>query len=665
MTDPQKSGYHPGKKPDKSNMARKLFVLLAILIIASVASVASMNWPGTASEAKTPTDLVLLLPTAETRQHTITHAWLDAAHEEGLPMRTMTGDEFIRQHASGQRMAGVILPDTVHPNASDLLVNTLYQYVEGGGQLMVNFDAALFELHHKHYATDESRLSALVGVRYALYSQLQDDTLHSGPVFASREGERQLAIQPGKLDYADDAPDSWGELTTYAYDHLVYDHFRTAPWSAAGAPGLLHTRNARTAPLSPEHVALGVGTGSLRTWLKSAQGDVIVSSHAHGQGKVLFANLPLGYLKTRTDSYLLHRVLSFFGTHMAQLPRLAATPNATGGMVLNLHVDSSFAQKPLEELEKSGWFDNGPYSIHVTAGPHAHHEGDRLGLNIPQNPWMQAFLKRQHDKGHEVGNHGGWTHNVFGNEADEDNRSRFEPYLELNHDSIRDAIGQEPVVYSAPMGNQPTWATQWLQERGFKAYYTTSDTGLGATRSYIQGQPTPHTQLWNFPISNFKRIATVDELEQFGMQEDEIRDFIVDLFAHVSEEHLVRLFYFHPATTPQYFKTMTALQEQARVLQQKQVFRWYGMAELSDFMNRRATVSWQVHDQPGQRQLLASSPQSLNTMTWLIPTRSAKNLRITQGQGRIERQEHHWLVSAGPGNSLGVAWTPTSPGGMP
>lgn len=89
------------------------------------------------------------------------------------------------------------------------------------------------------------------------------------------------------------------------------------------------------------------------------------------------------------------------------------------------------------------------------------------------------------------------------------------------------------------------------------------------------------------------------------------------------------------------------------------------MADLSDFMNRRAQVSWQVRDQKDQRQLVASSPDGLDSMTWLIPTRSAKAPRITQGQGRIERQEHHWLVSAGPGNSLGIAWTHTNPGDRP
>jgi hypothetical protein len=161
MTHPQ----NKSNKPGQYSMHRKLLLLLAILVIATVTS---MTWPQADRQAQGPTGLVLLLPNAEVRQHAITQAWLEAAHEEGLPIRILTADEFIRQHTSGQPMAGVILPDTVHPNASDLLVNTLYQYVEGGGQLMVNFDAALFQLHHDVYAADESRLSALVGVRYAL-----------------------------------------------------------------------------------------------------------------------------------------------------------------------------------------------------------------------------------------------------------------------------------------------------------------------------------------------------------------------------------------------------------------------------------------------------------------------------------------------------------------
>lgn len=69
-------------KPGQHSMARKLLLLLAILVIATVAS---MTWPQADSRVQVPTGLVLLLPHADARQHTITQAWLDAAHEEGLP----------------------------------------------------------------------------------------------------------------------------------------------------------------------------------------------------------------------------------------------------------------------------------------------------------------------------------------------------------------------------------------------------------------------------------------------------------------------------------------------------------------------------------------------------------------------------------------------------
>lgn len=628
--------------------------LLWLLALGAIATATFWGWQSQNTHSAVPMTLVLLLPNTEAKAHPAAQAWIDAANEEGLLLQTMTDDEFIRHRADQHPIAGVILPDTVHPHASDLLINTLYQYVTAGGQLMVSFDAALFKLHHSQYAAQESRLSALVGVRYAMNEGLRDHTLNNSTVQVSKDGERELGIQPGKLDFPEDPTDPWGELMAYVYQNLVYDHYRTAPLNTAWG----------IAPSASGPVALGKFDDKLRTWIRSKQGDTVLSVNQHGQGRVMFANLPLGYLKTRTDSYLLHRALSHFGTDMAHLPKLAATPDGIGGMVLNLHVDSNSAQSTLKDLEQSGWLEEGPFSIHVTAGPDANHEGDGLGLNVNENPWLREFLKRQHERGHEVGNHGGWNHNVFGNEANEHNQARFEPYLERNHASISQAIGQEPKVYSAPVGNQPTWATAWLHARGFKAFYTTADTGLGATRSYIHEKPSPHTGLWNFPISNFKRIATLDELEEFGLKEQQMSDFIVDLFTHVSDHRLVRLFYFHPATTS-YPGTMRALREQARLLQQKNIFRWYRMADLSDFMNRRAGVSWQLQQRSGKYELQARSPDSLDTLTWIIPAHSAKDLRITHGQGRIERQEHHWLVTAGPTSTLTVSWTPHAQGTNP
>ena len=90
------------------------------------------------------------------------------------------------------------LPDTVHRQASDVLVSALYQYVRQGGHVFVAFDAALLDPQQGRYAAPQSRLSDMVGSTYALYEQMGDDTTAQGPVYVSRKAEKTLAIQPGR-----------------------------------------------------------------------------------------------------------------------------------------------------------------------------------------------------------------------------------------------------------------------------------------------------------------------------------------------------------------------------------------------------------------------------------------------------------------------------------
>jgi hypothetical protein len=612
---------------------KKWLVLIAVGLIGTMISFGFI-----AKERDTPTarNIVLLIPKSQALELPVTHAWMDAAKEEGLLITPMTDDQFIHSHANHTSFYGVILPDTIHQTASDILINTLYKYVEDGGNMLISFDAALLNAHDGTYSGDASRLSHLVGMRYALSDQLKDRMVATSTIQASRRGEKILGIQPGKLDFPDDSSD-WGELTTYGYPHLLYSHYRTQ--------------------------ADGSTTHAVQTWLKSEANDPIVSQHVHGQGKVLFVNLPLGYLKTRTDSYLLHRMLGFFNTHMLGNPQLSTSPKGQGGLVLNLHLDSNAAQKPLMELESSGWFDDGPYSIHVTAGPDTTASGDGLGINLDQNPWMQHFLRRQQAKGHEIGSHGGWTHNVFGIQVNETNQSTYESYLELNHRSVSNNLGQLMQVYSAPMGNNPTWATHWLRKNAFKAYYSTADTGMGPTRTYIHGDRPPRGLLWAFPISNFRRIATFDELGKDGMDEETMAKFLSDFIQHVSDQHIVRLFYFHPPASAQYNQTIQGMRTQAQKMQYSKQFRWYSMAELSDFMSRRDGIQWDMREtgSSGQKEVVARSASSMKNISWIFPKGSRPDIRVTQGNAEIRQEEGTPILVAGDTTELKFEWTTQRP----
>ena len=573
--------------------------------------------------------IVLLVPNEAALDLPVTQAWLDAAREEGLSVMPMTDDAFLRYGGDRQRIAGVILPDTVHPQASEMLINLLHRHVESGGHLFIAFDAALLDSQTGRYAADQSRLSGLAGVRYAMYAELKDRTMALGPVYGSRIGEQALGLQPGKMDFKDSGRLPLGELTTYGYDQLQHGHFRTA--SPTGASALLVSGN----------------------------DDMLVSTHRYGQGSVLFANLALGYLKTRTDGYLLHRLLGHFADAMLQQPRLLAAPDGIGGLVLNLHIDSNAAEAPLVLLEQNGWFRRGPFSLHVTAGPDTEREGDGLGLHIDRNPAMAGFLRRMRVAGHEVGNHGGWNHNVFGKQATEDNREQFEPLLVLNQTAMQAALGEVLRSYSAPMGNQPQWATEWLQREGFKGYYFTGDNGLGPTRSYQKGARPPRSELWAFPVSSYHRVATFEELEEADppVTPEDMTTYLNELTRFVAEQHVVRLFYFHPPAAVQHLASIEALMSEADRHESAGRFRWYTMEMLADFLSRREQVQWQpVRTAANLGGFAARSNASLNQLSWTVPQAGRGRPEVVQGTGTVRSEDGRWIVTAGQTRQLRVQW---------
>ena len=601
--------------------------MLSLLVVVWLGRSAVATWTVAKSHG-----LVLLMPDTSALNHPVAQAWIDAANEEGLSVNVMTSNRFVQAVARQEEILGVLVPDTVHQHASEIWVQALKTYVRRGGHALLSFDAAIFNLDQEHYAAAASRLSDLVGYRYALYESLQHETTTVTPVHASREAVHHLGIQPGKVDFGSSQSQTlsgnWGELTTYGYEHLMYPHFRTA------------------------------GPYEAQVWIRSVAGDPVLSLHAYEKGSVLFANLPLGYLKTRTDAYLLHRLLAYFNQDLLHQPSLSAAPEGVGGLVLNLHLDSNAAERPVLDLENAGFFEHGPFSIHITAGPDSFRSGDRLGLDMVNNQRMQSLLRRLHRRGHEIGNHGGWIHNVFGEQADEDNAALFLPWLELNQKTLSGIVGQSLMSYSAPMGNQPDWVTSWLQTQGFRGYYTAGDSGMGPTRAYRNGQPPATSVPWAFPISNLRRIATFEELQEIGASESTMSEFVRDLMLHVSERGIVRLFYFHPASAKDYPDSLRMLQRTALELQAQQVFRWYTMQGLADFLDRRRDVRWQIQTLPGTDRagLQAQSHRSLQGMTWVFPKDGVRDLKISEGHAQIIEDAHSWRVIADDFYRLAMYW---------
>jgi hypothetical protein len=520
--------------------------------------------------------------------------WLRAAREQGLPTSVVTVDD-VRSDLRDERhrFAALVLPDEFARTASPSFVAELRRFVENGGQLLVVFDAAILD-HEGYYAPERSVLSDLVGVNYAFYERLRDGMFRTGPVFASAASAKTLGIPPGVAAQdpkaVKQAPFTL-RLRTYGYPELTL-------------PSLVTEGHYDGEPL-----------------LVGPSGQIVAGIRRLAKGRVIFANLPLGDLKLNgTSGWPLHRFLRLLALESG-LPVLAMTPGGIGGMVLNIHVDYGDAIAPLEQMVARGFFNDGPFSVHVTAGPDVNTEGDKLGIDVPHNKAFQGLLRKLASRGHEIGSHGGWIHNYWAFKVNADSAARDKHLLEMNAHALADAIGEPIRVYSAPGGQHPRWVTDWLRDHDFLAYYTTANNASAPTRGYRDGA-LEDRGIWSFPIVTHGEAASFEEAAAARLGErTEVIPWLEALARFTADQHEVRMFYFHPPGVHLYGHALTALTAQARALHGR--FRWYTMAGLSRFLDRRETARWSVARHSDDDRVEAESPDSLKDLTWLVPVPTA------------------------------------------
>jgi hypothetical protein len=398
----------------------------------------------------------------------------------------------------------------------------------------------------------------------------------------------------------------------------------------------------------PSFVTSGDYAGEV---LFHSSNGLVAGESQYQKGSVLFVNLPLGYLKGNTDGLLLHAFLKYFAGHSLALPYLMPVPDGVGGLVLNWHIDSNAAIKPLQEMSSWKLMQQGPYSIHITAGPDASQEGDTRGFNVEGNPVSQALIRTFMGLGYSIGSHGGWIHDYFSAHVETDNPKDLEKFLALNKNALEKITGKPVREYSAPNGNQPIWVTQWLEAHGFVAYYLTGNTGMGPTQGYRNGEREGHN-VWAFPILHLDRAAGFEEMSTEGYSDSEIARWLTAITDFASDQQSVRLVYFHPPGILQYHDLVDRWLEQTGRLKAAGRFRWYTMTELANFLNSRRQVKWKVSEAAGLMTVEATHPETLDHETWRLPANRFAQPKIVLGSARVVRDRDAWMIIAGDGKDL-------------
>jgi Polysaccharide deacetylase len=574
--------------------------------------------------------LLLLLPDGTSFSDPRVTVWVDAAVEEGLHVVPMHDSTYVSPLSGRPRCAGLILPDTIHVKASDVLVGAIRDYVANGGKLMLVYDAGIQSLQG-FYTKDQSRLSDLAGVHYALYSSLGAGMIQAGDVSGTIAAMNSLGVPPGKYyplapSAAEGDPPENGamevELRRYEYGDLEYPSFVTS--GSYSGEVLMRTK-------------AGLAAGSQR----------------FEDGSVLFVNLPLGFLEGYTDGLPLHAFLKYFATKMLSLPELMPVPDGIGGLVLNWHVDSNAAIKPLEEMRTWTIVKQGPFSVDITAGPDTYAIGDKKGFDVLHNAVSQELIHYYEALGYEIGSHGGWIHNYFGELVADNNANEMTPFLQLNNDALRAVTGKPVREYSAPVGNQPQWVTRWLEKHGVVAYYFTGDTGMGPTIGYRREKRAGQT-IWAFPILHLDRAASFEEMPKYNYPDDLVAQWLAAATDFTVNQRQVRLIYFHPPGVLRYHQVINTWMEKTAQLKAQGVFRWYTMAQMADFLNARQTVKWKISRQGNSAVLDAEAVQTLDHETWRLPKDSYGQPHVTQGIGKVVADGDSWLVIAGNAKRLRI-----------
>jgi hypothetical protein len=603
-----------------------LFASVAILLVVLLGFWRGDEFHSTADR------VLLLLPDGTKESDPRVTVWLDAAREEGLHVIPVHDSEFLRPVGGESQCAGIILPDSIHRQASDLFVAGIEQFVGNGGKLMLVYDAGTFSLSGR-YAATHSRFSQLAGVDYALYSELGDNTIQWNTLTTEDSVIRQLEIPPGvyfpieppaKAANEKRSPLAAGDfavhLTRYKYGELKYPSFVTK------------------------------GNYSGKVLFHSGAG-LVAGERPYQKGSVLFVNLPLGYLKGNTDGLLLHALLRYFADYSLSVPRLLAVPDGVGGLVLNWHVDSNAAIKPLQELGSWSLSKQGPYSIHVTAGPDTVTFGDKMGFDVEHNSASQQLIRGYSAMGNEIGSHGGWIHNYFAAHVGTDDPQQMEPFLAMNKTALEKVVGKPVIEYSAPNGDQPQWVTHWLDTHGFLAYYFTGDAGMAPTQGYRDGERSAQN-VWAFPIVHLDQAASFEELARLQYPAPEIEVWLKAIAEFAVDHRTARLVYFHPRGILPYHDVFDHWMEDTARLKTEGRFRWYTMSELGHFLNSRKQVKWKVADHGGLLTVEAIHPKSLAHETWRLPADRYAQPKIIQGNAEVVRGDSAWMVIAGAGKDL-------------
>ncbi len=538
------------------------YVAPAAVVLLAVALIMTLFLHYSWAEPYRPVQVALLAgEIANGQDRDILAVYEQILREEGFSYRVVEPAE-LADCAPGQlqmRFQAIVAPEKINAGLTGETAAIISSYVkEQGGCVLFSMDPAT-EIPGGDLRSTPL-MENLLGVKYNLPAADGGVSTYSGYLyFDGKESGQKWGITPGKLD---------GEnaYSTYSYGRLKLTHTRAA------------NVDAQVAALDKNE---GAGV------------PVLTIKDYDSGGSAVYANVPLANSKLISDDLLPRAILRTFLINYAKVPRLVNSPGGMGGVVFNLHICSGAYLRPLTVMLMQGLFNSDmPMSIHVTAGPDTYKLGDNMGFFAENEFRGRPILEVLQNYG-AIGSHGGWAHNFFAADLQYLPQDKAFQLLDWNFKALEEVTGRKVLEYSAPGGNHPFWVNDKLEEEGVNSYYYAGDSGSSPSHPRIY-ESCATGNLWAFPITPFRRYASLEEMERGRVPLVEVRQWMEELIDFSAEERVIRMVYTHPSDTRYCLEAIRALEEKAITEQSAGRIRIAPMNHFADFLNRYAKTKWEI-----------------------------------------------------------------------
>ncbi len=525
----------------------------------------------------------------------IIKAYESILEEEGIPYDVLSAhlllslepDDVVKYHPA------IIFPDGAARYLPPEFETWTKDYCATGGNVTVVYDAGTISV--KKAFLKEAIFAQMTGINYITYDLKGEDAYTVGYIkFVDEECSEFFQVPFGKT--------AEGLLLGgYAYGKLEYPI----------ACNMYHKA------IRPDEVfATAIA--------KDGQEYPAIVLRECGKGKVLYVNLPLGHLKCFSDDLPLRAVLRTFLKKVVKIPHLHNTSYGKGGLVINWHIDSSIDWASIDAMLRDGYLMKDiKYSLHITASDFRDEPGDGLGFDAcgKGGPFLQLIK----DYG-VIGSHGGWGHNWFSRNIENNTFQRKEiyDYIKKNNECLESIVDYKVVEYAAPNGTHPQpVTTEVLEELGFLAYYYTGDTGSAPNRTFFNGEKISD-QVIAFPILTFGKAASFYEMQRYGYSEDEVKKWLSKITDYVIDNRTVRLIYSHPYDIPEYPDAIKSFLNYANQKQQEGSLRIDTMTSFTCFLLKFLKTDYQFKNKEKEMIISLWNPEELKGITVALPKKGHK-----------------------------------------